>query len=127
MKLTDETQRGTNFIRAYSQTEIRIGENVVHGSCIVTADRVREWSPQSAQAISLADLEPLLELTPEIIVLGTGETQQFPDTAVLGAVLSRGIGIEVMTTGAACRTYNVLVSEDRNVAVGLLIERSSGL
>jgi uncharacterized protein len=121
MKLTDDTRRGTNFIRAYSQSEIRVGEDVVRTSCIVTAEAVRAWTPQSADAITLADLEPLLALSPEIIILGTGEVQQFPDTAVLGAILARGIGVEVMTTGAACRTYNVLAGEDRKVAAALLL------
>jgi uncharacterized protein len=122
MKLTDETQRGTNVIRAYSETEIRIGEDVVvRNSCIVTADRVQTWTPVRAEAISLTDLAPLFDLNPEIIVLGTGTMQRFPETSVLGAVLARGIGIEVMTTGAACRTYNILVSEDRKVAAALLL------
>jgi uncharacterized protein len=121
MKLTDETQRGINFIRAYAPGEVRIGEDVVRTNCIVTADRVQQWSPQSAAAITLADLQPVLDIAPEIIVLGTGETQQFPDAALMGAILSRGIGCEVMTTGAACRTYNVLVSEDRKVAAALML------
>ena len=121
MKLTDDTQRGTNFIHAYSPGEIRIGENVVRTSCIVTADQVRTWTPRSVEAITLADLEPLLAIAPEIVLLGTGETQQFPETSLLGAILSRGIGIEVMTTGAACRTYNVLVAEDRKVAAALVV------
>jgi uncharacterized protein len=121
MKLTDDTQRGTNFIRAYAAGEIRIGEDVVRTNCIVTADRVQAWTPHAAAAITLEDLEPLFELAPEIIILGTGATQQFPDAAILGAILSRGIGCEVMTTGAACRTYNVLVGEDRKVAAALWV------
>jgi uncharacterized protein len=121
MKLTDDTRRGTNFIRAYSENEIRVGEDVVRTSCIVTAELVQTWAPQSVDAITLADLEPLLATAPEIIILGTGEVQQFPDTALLGAILSRGIGVEVMTTGAACRTYNVLAGEDRKVAAALLL------
>ena len=123
MKLTDETRRGTNVIRAYSDTEIRIGDDViVRHSCIITADQIHDWPPRSADTLALADLEPLLTMAPEIVILGTGETQQFPDTALLGALLSRGIGVEVMTTGAACRTYNVLVGEDRKVAAALLLK-----
>lgn len=125
MKLSDETQRGINFIRAYSDGEIRIGENVVRASCIVTANQIQEWSPRSIDAIAPADLEPLFAIAPEIIVLGTGDTQQFPDASILGAILSRGIGCEVMTTGAACRTYNVLVGEDRKVAAALLLPAAS--
>jgi uncharacterized protein len=123
MKLTDDTQRGTNFIRAYSEGELRIGVDVIiRTSCIVTAQHVQAWKPTSVDAITLEDLEPLLAMTPEIIILGTGQTQQFPDTSLLGAILSRGIGFEVMTTGATCRTYNVLVGEDRKVAAALLMQ-----
>jgi uncharacterized protein len=123
MKLTDETRRGTHVIRAYSDTEIQVGEDIViRRSCIITADRIHEWSPRSADDIALADLDPLLDMAPEIVLLGTGETQRFPDTAVLGAILARGIGVEVMANGAACRTYNVLVSEDRKVAVALVLD-----
>lgn len=122
MKLSDDTERGANFIRGYSASEIRIGESVVRTSCIVTAERVQAWSPASFDALTLEDLEPVLELDPEIVILGTGETQRFPDPALIGALLSRGIGCEVMTTGAACRTYNVLVSESRKVVAALLLQ-----
>ena len=121
MKLTDETQAGTNFIRAYEPGQIRIGERAVRGNCIVTADQVIEWSAQSIAALTPADLEPIIALAPEIVILGSGETQQFPEASLLAAVLSRGIGCEVMNTGAACRTYNVLVSEDRKVAAALVL------
>jgi uncharacterized protein len=121
MKLTDETQAGTNVIRAYTPGEIRIGERPVRANCIVTADQVLDWPVQSLATMTLADLEPILALEPEIVILGSGSTQQFPEPALIGAVLSRGIGCEVMNTGAACRTYNVLVSEDRRVAAALLL------
>jgi uncharacterized protein len=121
MKLTDETQAGTNFIRAYTPGEIRIGERAVNTNCIVTADQVIDWPVQSFATMKLADLEPLIALKPEIVILGSGSTQQFPDPSLLGAVLSRGIGCEVMNTGAACRTYNVLVAEDRKVVAALIL------
>jgi uncharacterized protein len=121
MKLTDETQPGTNFIRAHEPGEIRIGEQSIRSNCIVTADRILEWPVQSIASLTLADLEPVIALAPEIVILGSGETQRFPDPQLLGAILSRGIGCEVMNTGAACRTYNVLVSEDRKVAAALVL------
>jgi uncharacterized protein len=121
MKLTDETQRGTNFIRAYETGEIRVGERAIRSNCVITANQILDWSPQSVEAMTLADIEPLFELAPEIVILGTGSVQRFPDPSLLGAILSRGIGCEVMTTGAACRTYNVLVGEDRKVAAALLL------
>ena len=121
MKLTDDTQAGTNFIRAYDPGVIRVGERELHTNCIVTADQIIDWTAQTIATLTLADLEPIIALKPEIVILGSGATQHFPDPAILGAVLSRGIGCEVMNTGAACRTYNVLVAEDRRVAAALIL------
>ena len=122
MKLTDETQRGTNFIRAYEAGEIRVGERAIRSNCIVTADQILDWTPESVEAMTIDDIEPVLQLAPEIVILGTGALQRFPDPSLMGAILSRGIGCEVMTTSAACRTYNVLVGEDRKVAAVLLLK-----
>ena len=72
--------------------------------------------------MTLKHLDALIAIEPEtrIIVLGTGETQVFPDPALYFAVIGRGIGFEVMDTGAACRTYNILISEGRRVVAGLM-------
>ena len=64
---------------------------------------------------------PVLALAPELVILGTGATQQFPSAAVMGACLTRGIGIEVMTNAAAARTFNLLASESRKVAAAILL------
>jgi uncharacterized protein len=68
-----------------------------------------------------AALEAVLRLRPGIVLLGTGSEQRFPPSSLLAPMLTQGIGIEIMTTAAACRTYNILVAEDRPVAAGLLI------
>jgi uncharacterized protein len=72
--------------------------------------------------LEAADLEPVVALAPEVLLIGTGVRQVFPAAAVFAALHARRIGFEVMDTGAACRTYNVLVAEDRRVAAALLIE-----
>ncbi|MCP4126357.1 MAG: hypothetical protein GY753_04760, partial [Gammaproteobacteria bacterium] len=58
---------------------------------------------------------------PQLVILGTGEEQQFPQPALYALLLNQGVGVEVMTTPAACRTYNILVSEGRRVAAALLL------
>ena len=121
MKLTDDTRAGTNLIRAYTHDEIRVGERAVRHNCIVAADQLLEWSAHSATSLSVHEIEPILALKPEIVILGTGSEQRFPAAPVLGAILSRGVGCEVMNTGAACRTYNVLVGEDRRVVAALIV------
>jgi len=124
MKLTDDTRAGINLISSHGPGEIRVGERSIRHSSIVAADELLEWSVQSITSISSADIEPILALKPEIVILGTGLEQRFPDPQIMGAILSRGIGCEVMNTGAACRTYNVLVGEDRRVVAALIVEES---
>ncbi len=122
MKLTDEKIAGINLVRSYAPGEIRIGETVIRSSCLVKADQlVSDWRPQTIAELSVADLDAVLAMKPELVVLGSGPRQQFPAPEILGAVLSRGIGCEVMDTGAACRTYNILASEGRTVVAALLL------
>jgi uncharacterized protein len=122
MKLTDESNRGVHLVRAYAPGELRIGERSFQRSCLLRADRIEDWRPQSLSQLGLPDLAPIFALEPEIIVLGSGSTQRFPDSALMAAVWTRGIGLEVMDTGAACRTYNILVTEDRRVVAALLLQ-----
>lgn len=123
MKLTDEKIAGINLVRSYGPGEVRIGETVIRNSCLVKADQLVDgWRPQTVSELSLADLEAVLALKPELVVLGSGPRQQFPAPEIIGAVLSRGIGCEVMDTGAACRTYNILASEGRTVVAALLLK-----
>jgi len=125
MKLTDEKIAGINLIRSYAPGEVRIGETVIRGSCLVKADQIiSDWRPQSAAELTLEDLQAAIAMKPELIVIGSGPKQEFPAHEVLGAVMSRGIGCEVMDTGAACRTYNVLASEGRTVVAALLLKNS---
>jgi len=126
MKLTDEKIAGINLIRSYAPGEVRIGEAVIRGSCLVKTDQLLlDWRPQTVAELTLADLEPLLAMKPELVVMGSGPRQEFPSPEILGAVLARGIGCEVMDTGAACRTYNILASEGRTVVAALLLKNSA--
>src|SRR5690242_16176692 len=72
MKLTDETLAGINLVRAHAPGEIRVGETVIRHSCLLRADRIEPWRPQTLDALTMDDLEPLFELQPEIVILGTG-------------------------------------------------------
>jgi uncharacterized protein len=122
MKLTDEKIGGINLIRSYATGEVRIGETVIRSSCLVKADQlITDWRPRTVAEISVADMDAVLALKPEVVVIGSGPRQQFPAPEILGAVLSRGVGCEVMDTGAACRTYNILASEGRTVVAALLL------
>lgn len=122
MKFTLEPGVTANLIRGYSDSEVRIGGHSVRGSCIVTADTlITQWEPQSFVELGAAHLEALLALNPELVVLGSGPTQRFAPAEIRALLSSRGVGLEVMQLGAACRTFNVLVQEERRVAAGLFL------
>ena len=122
MKLTDERSQGLNTIRSYSPGQVKVGEAVITRSCLISASTlISDWRPQTLSELSQQDLEPILALAPEIVVLGAGAKQRFPPMELMAALMSRGIGCDVMDTGAACRTYNVLVSEGRKVVAALFV------
>lgn len=122
MKLTDDSLGNIQLVRAYSPSEIRVNDTIVRTSCLLRADQlVTDWRPQSIAELTVDDLAAIFALDPEIVVLGSGSRQRFPAPALLAQFLSRGVGCEVMDTGAACRTYNVLVTEDRRVVAALFL------
>jgi uncharacterized protein len=122
MKLTLDADSRVNLIRSYGPGEVRVGEQILRGNCIVTAtELVPEWKALSADSLVPTDLEVLFALSPEIVLLGTGATQRFPPAAVRAAFLERRIALEPMDLGAACRTFNILVQEERRVAAALFV------
>jgi len=99
-----------------------VNERVLERSAILTPELVvTEWPPRDCVSLTVEHIRAVLALRPELILLGTGECQQFPDARVAHAVLAAGVGFDAMDTRAACRTYNVLTQEGRRVAAALLI------
>ena len=82
---------------------------------------LENWPVAHVRALAAADVAGLIALKPELVLLGTGQALRFPHGSVLGALAAAGIGMEVMDTQAACRTYNILTEEGRNVAAALII------
>lgn len=122
MRFTLDRPGHVNLVASYAPGEVRIGERVIVSSVIVTADRlIADWPAVDAAGLSEELLEAVLSLQPEVVVLGTGERQVFPEPALFAAAAGRGVGLEVMDNGAACRTYNVLLAEDRRVALALIL------
>ena len=109
-----------NSIRAWEAGRVRIGENWFNGHLIVSADQiVREWSPTNPSRPSISDLAPALALEPEIVVIGIAAESPVPDIELMIELGGRSIGLEQMTLSAACRTFNVLVQENRRVVAVL--------
>ena len=122
MKFSEDYAIGVNVIRSYDDNSISINSNTYTQSLIVSNNSLIEnWSIQQISQLNTEHLSLLLELKPEVIVIGTGAKLQFPSASNYANIINRGIGIEFMDSGAACRTYNILVSENRNVVAGIII------
>ena len=122
MKLHYSTQAGMNIIKAYTENSVTINDDIFTHSIIVQANALNShWAPQHVDEIDAASIQELAQLDTEIILLGTGAIQQFPDRRLFAPLYDKKIGIEIMDTPAACRTYNILLEEDRAVTAALLI------
>lgn len=122
MRFTQESGGPAHLIRAYSATEVHIGERVITGSCLVSAQTLRtDALPASFAEFNAAALEPILALEPEVLILGTGPEHRFAPLEVRHALAARRIGVEAMQLGAACRTFNVLLQEERRVVAALFL------
>jgi uncharacterized protein len=123
MKLTKDTAgRDSKVIRAYAPGRVNVNDVLITRSFIVAPDRlVEDWPPQRFEELDAENLKAALALEPEILIIGTGKEQHFLSGELMAALSRGGIGVEVMDTAAACRTYNVLLSEDRKVVAALLM------
>lgn len=121
MKLHADTPSSLNTITAYGSHWIEINRERFEGSIVVMPEgAVTAWSAQRFEALSAADFEGLLARAPELVLLGTGTKQRFPHPRITAPLLSAGVGVDVMNTHAACRTYNILMTEGRRVLAVLL-------
>lgn len=94
----------------------------VSRNLIISANAIHyKESPDSYEALDESHIEFALDFDPEILLLGTGDNIQFPAAELMSLPATRGIGLEVMDTAAACRTFNILAGENRQVVAILLI------
>jgi uncharacterized protein len=122
MRFAQDSTSGINVIRAYGNGELRVNENVYRGAVILSAATViAAENIHNLDDLIALDISRTLALEPELVLLGTGATQIFPAPSYGAQFLRAGIGFEVMDTSAACRTFNVLASEQRRVAALLLV------
>lgn len=122
----DTAPSDSYHIRAYSDTFIQINDEKITHSLLVSAKTLyHPWRPNTASDIHSQDWIPLFELKPTLVLLGTGRQFQWLEPALLAEFYQRNIGIEVMDTAAACRTYSLLLAENRQVAAALLINPTS--
>jgi uncharacterized protein len=127
MKLYQDNNANTNVVTGYGDDHVMISRVRHDGNVLVSASRViTDWAPQAAGDLSglqAEDLAVARELGAEILIVGTGRRQRFPQPQLLRPLIESRIGFEFMDFPAACRTYNILVAEGRAVVLGLLYER----
>lgn len=126
MQLTEHTPGDHYFIRSVTPQSVQINDDIHHASVILGARLlIGDWSVRSLGDLSEQTVAPLIEHSPEVVVLGAGTQQAFPSTDILRLFLSEHIGVECMTLDAACRTFNVLMSENRRALLGLILPGSN--
>lgn len=122
MKLQRELPENLNLVNAYDAAAITVNRVAYPCNLVVAPQALREnWLEGGFEDLTAEHLAALLALKPALVLLGTGARQQFPKPAVLRPLIEAGVGWEVMDTGSACRTYNVLASEGREVVAALLL------
>ena len=122
MKIERDSAEGRNTFSGYGEGYVQVGPTRYTASLVVSGDRVvADWPATSVASLEADHLAAIIELAPEILLLGTGGKFQFPEAALLAPLYRAGIGVEVMDTPAACRTYNILLAEGRNVVAALIV------
>lgn len=121
MDITPKLTESRQLIQRYGAGAFTIAGQEHAGSVLVWPNRTRPWEVTGMEMLTEAALAPVLEVGGvEILVVGSGEQQAFFPPELRQALRERGISVECMDTGAACRTFNILMSEDRKVAAALL-------
>jgi len=122
MKFHQTRVRGQNHCTGYGPGYVSINGERHERSLILLPDRIVAWPVSAFEALTEADFELLAGLQLEVVLLGTGQRLRFPSPPLTRLLVQARIGVEVMDTAAACRTYNILLAEQRRVAAALLIE-----
>jgi uncharacterized protein len=123
MKLQADRIEGQNAIARHGPGGVIVNGAEYRESVIVPwSGDVRPWQAGSFDALSAAHFEMLAALKPELVIFGSGPRIRFPKPQLMKMLIGQRIGVETMDTAAACRTYNVLLAEDRSVVAALLFE-----
>lgn len=121
MKMNLETRPGVNAVTSYGVGYVEINHERYDTAIVVSpTGPVERVEIANFDALAAAHFEALLAAEPEVVLLGTGERHRFVHPRLLASLAARRIGVETMSTGAACRTYNLLMIEDRRVVALLL-------
>ncbi len=132
MQFTQATSTGRYTIRSYGPGEISVlrttdsgvetpAEILAQSLILTPAHVIRDWPPQQFDELAAMHFDIFEQLRPEVLLLGCGARQRFLSADLRRLLAQRGLNVELMNTGAACRTYNILLGDERNVAAALLM------
>ena len=123
MQFTEDNPSGKYIVNAYSINSITINQQIYKSSLYLSASElINDISLTANDSLSIDSIQFLLDLHPELLLLGTGNTMKFPPAEVIATFAQHQIGLEVMNHAAACRTFAVLATEERNVGALLLLD-----
>jgi uncharacterized protein len=120
MRLNPDKKRFVYQIDGYDQHGVVVNEQTYTHSLLVMADYLSDWQVTGFAELTRAHFERLRALQPEVVLLGTGDKLRFPTAELLAPLIQAQIGVEVMDRAAACRTFNLLAGDGRNVLAALL-------
>ena len=123
MKLQSDPHSGANTITGYGDGYVEINQTPYAHAVLLSSDgAISEWPVQSFEGLEASHFTQMVDLKPELILIGTGNKQRFPKPELLKSLILAKIGFEIMDSQAACRTYNILVGEGRQVLLALIVE-----
>ncbi|WP_199099422.1 Mth938-like domain-containing protein [Dyella sp. ASV21] len=122
MDLTLDRPGNYLFVRRVGPRSVTVMDREITASFLLAPDRAIEgWPVAASTELDAGHAEAILELKPELVVLGTGERQVFPAAAFMAGLLRKGVGVEVMDNAAAARTYDLLAAESRRVVAAFIL------
>lgn len=125
MKLQSDPHSGANAITGYGNGYVEINQIPYAHAVILKSDgAISEWPVKSFEALEADHFAQMVDFKPELVLIGTGRRQRFPKPELLKPLIAAKIGFEIMDSQAACRTYNILVGEGRQVLLALIVEPS---
>ncbi|MCB1960227.1 MAG: Mth938-like domain-containing protein [Rhodocyclaceae bacterium] len=123
MKLHHDAITDRNVITGYTNDQVQINQVVYRENLVVMPGQIETgWTTGEVSSLTDTAVARLAALGVEIVLIGTGARQRFPAPAVLRPLIEAGIGFEIMDLPAACRTYNILMGENRSVAAALIFD-----
>jgi uncharacterized protein len=122
VKLQPSARTHLNTFTGYGEGYVMVNGERHAASLIVQPERMQAWPVHAFSALAEAHFAGLAELGPEVVLLGTGGRLRFPPPQLSTPLARAGIGLEVMDVQAACRTYNILMAEERRVLAALIFE-----